>query len=149
MFKKTAITTLLHLTLLFGTPAYSQEQDYNLELENLWNDYVSCSVYFELASDAMLKSNQPKKHRRLGEISDDCLRIAYAIASGPRKKEMTIKVLGASLKAVKKQMLKDINNRYENFVVLSSKYNDKCIECLKKPDPIVTKALEDFLKQSK
>ena len=143
-----SLLLVLALVLSFPLSLHAQERQFDMKLENLWTEYADCSAYYFLVSDALVKSGKAESAQTYLKVQENALMMAFAIASQQREQKMAAKVVGLTFDQTKNKMLKDINYRYENMVILNHEYLERCKDCMNSPNPKAVKAVNDLTKKA-
>ena len=128
---------ILALILLFAHPYILTAQelkDDNNDSESLSISCAKCSAYFKLFSQSRIASND-NETAKVYEESEKMFFVFSVLLAGSgqdRDKEESFKVTESRVKKEYKTTKQEINNNYDNFLILTEKYFFWCEEILKK-----------------
>ena len=119
--------------LLYIGILYTLAED--ASIPNKTNDlafsYAQAAAYYELAVEAMAKSG--KESVKFKKARDVATYISLKLASVGRTDDMAVNISNSRIEICKKEMLKEIDSRNENFTVLINKYSDSSLALINKP----------------
>ena len=107
----------------------AQENKIPEEQNNLSMQYAEATAYFELVSEALSKSGKDvTKYAAEAQIA---MAYALTLASEGRTQDVAIKVTIARIESSKKNMLREMEYRNENIMIIENKYADQSFKLMK------------------
>jgi hypothetical protein len=119
----------LPLFLCLALMTLAQENKIPEEKNNLSVQYAEATAYFELVSEALSKSG--KDATKYAAEAQIAMAYALTLASEGRTQDVAIKVTIARIESSKKIMLREMEYRNENLMIIENKYADQSFELMK------------------
>jgi hypothetical protein len=120
---------ILPLFMCLALTTFAQENKIPEEKNNLSVQYAEATAYFELVSEALSKSG--KDATKYANEAQIAMAYALALASEGRTQDVAIKVTIARIESAKKIMLREMEYRNENLMIIKNKYADQSFELMK------------------
>jgi len=153
MNKKISILVLV-LAILFMDAHYSSAgealsaEEITKEISNnISEEYITCSVYYFIASEGLKRSGDLKTAAKSEEAANKSLNFALVAANKGRTQEMAQKVTLARYELTMKSMVNEIDKDVSNMSVLINKYADRCKEIMEKPDKMMDEWADKILRK--
>ncbi|MCB2012853.1 MAG: hypothetical protein KDF64_20070 [Geminicoccaceae bacterium] len=124
---------LLLLALDWDGLASAQERKFSADMnfEELIDDLVICSVYFDIVHDALTQTpgTDDEIISSYDNISSDFLQYALVTAmTTGREEDLAIKVIRSKFAVFESGMLEEIQYRNENLSILTAEHSQPCID---------------------
>ena len=110
--------------------------------------YAEATAYFELVSEALTKSGRDaKEYASAAQIS---MAYALVLASEGRTQDVAVQVTNARIESSKKIMLREMDYRNENIIIIENKYADESFKLMKNiPKDIRESIVEHWIKPAR
>ena len=116
-------------------------------LNNVSEEYVTCAVYFSIASEALRRSGNAESAAEAQEAQNKALEVAFFAAQKGRTQEMAEKVTHARLELATKSMMNEINNDIGNISILINNYAGRCKQIMENPDKVMKEWSDEIFKK--
>jgi hypothetical protein len=133
------LCSTLFLLILSVSSAFAQEiKNFDMNSENLSNDYAECAAYYRLVYFAMNASNKKETANAYRQLENTAMFYSLLLAKkGKRRdRDMAVEVTNSRIEMNLKKMKQEVDNRNENISILINKYHFPCqerMESLSKP----------------
>lgn len=104
---------------------------------NISEEYVTCTAYFSIASEAFRRSGDTKFAAEAEEVRNKAMQLALMTAKEGRTQEMAEQVTLARIELSTKSMTNEINNDISNIAILINNYAERCKEIMDDPDKVM------------
>lgn len=126
---KLHLVTCLYTCLAFAT--FAQEKKIPEEKNNLSVQYAEATAYFELVSEGLVKSGEVATAAKYSSEAKMAMAYALLLASEGRTQDLAVQVTNARIESSKKIMLREIEYRNENIIIIENKYADGSFRLMK------------------
>ena len=120
---------VLSIFLCLTLATYAQEAKIPEEANNLSVMYAEATAYFELVTEALTKSG--KDATKYASEAQMAMAYALFLASEGRTQDVAVKVTNARIESSKKIMLREMEYRNENIMIIENKYADESFKFMK------------------